>query len=165
MEENTFASHIIAATLFGFPVDTFDLRCIVKLYADRKGIKIIQFKKNLHGKNGLRHSWNVAKIWQYDLQIGPSIKRKRAEVGPSVVDKYFENLSKKLKEVESGKFGTTMRETNLTDEQGQKKVVTKHGCKYPERVNGPNTTKSSTSLMFFGNANAEGELLPPYVVY
>ena len=52
-------------------------------------------------------------------------------------------------------------ETNLTDEPGHKKVVTKRGCKYPERI--INSTKSSVSLMFCGNA--EGELLPPYVVY
>jgi len=52
-------------------------------------------------------------------------------------------------------------ETNLTDEPGQKKVVTKRGCKYPERI--INSTKSSISLMFCGNA--EGELLPPYAVY
>jgi len=52
-------------------------------------------------------------------------------------------------------------ERNLSDEPGHKKVVTKHRCKYPERI--INSTKSCVSLMFCGNA--EGELLPPYVVY
>jgi len=49
-EEATFKSYVVTASAYGFPVDTFDLRCIVKGYADRKGIKIRQFKNNLPGK-------------------------------------------------------------------------------------------------------------------
>lgn len=52
-------------------------------------------------------------------------------------------------------------EANLSDDPGQKRVITKRGVKYPERI--LNSTKSSTSIMFCGNA--KGKLLPPYVVY
>ena len=52
-------------------------------------------------------------------------------------------------------------ETNLTDDPGSKRAIVKRGEKYPERI--MDTTKSAVSLMFCGNA--EGTLLPPYVVY
>lgn len=52
-------------------------------------------------------------------------------------------------------------ETNLSDDPGNKRVLTKRGVKYPERIQ--DSTKSSISLMFCGNA--VGELLPPYTVY
>ncbi|XP_047142863.1 uncharacterized protein LOC124817109 [Hydra vulgaris] len=42
-----------------------------------------------------------------------------------------------------------------------KKILTKRGCKYPERI--INSTKTSFSIMICVNTN--GELLPPYVVY
>jgi len=42
-------------------------------------------------------------------------------------------------------------ETNLTDNPGNKLVITKHGCKYPERM--LNSTKTAT--MFCGNAEDE----------
>ena len=36
-EEECFVHHCIVASEFGFPIDTFDLRCIVKSYLDRQG--------------------------------------------------------------------------------------------------------------------------------
>jgi hypothetical protein len=44
---------------------------------------------------------------------------------------------------------------------GKKKIITRRGCKHPERV--MNTSKSATSIMFA--ATGDGKLLPPYVVY
>ncbi|KAH9643384.1 hypothetical protein HF086_015498, partial [Spodoptera exigua] len=52
-------------------------------------------------------------------------------------------------------------ETNLTDDPGRKKVIVRRRCKYPERV--LNHSKGSVSIMMAGTA--EGDLLPPYVVY
>jgi len=52
-------------------------------------------------------------------------------------------------------------ETNLTDDPENKRIITKRGAKYPERV--INSTKTATSFMFCGNA--EGKVLAPYVVY
>jgi hypothetical protein len=52
-------------------------------------------------------------------------------------------------------------ETNLTDDPGTKKVLHKRGSKYVEQIS--NITKSAISLMFRGNA--EGPLIPIYVVY
>jgi len=52
-------------------------------------------------------------------------------------------------------------ETNLTDDPGNKKVITKRGSKYVENI--CNSNKSAISLMFCGNA--EGHVIPTYVVY
>lgn len=157
-DEATFKSYIVTASEYGFPVDSFDLRCIVKGYADRKGITIRQFKKNMPGKE-----WITSFLKRHQdltIRFASNIKRKRAEVGPTVIEEYFQNLSKELEGVDACNIWN-YDETNLTDEPGQKKVVTKRGCKYPERI--INSTKSCVSLMFCGNG--EGELLPPYIVY
>ena len=52
-------------------------------------------------------------------------------------------------------------ETNLSDDPGWKKVITRRGPKYPKRV--INSSKSATSLMYA--ALADEKVLPPYVVY
>lgn len=50
-------------------------------------------------------------------------------------------------------------ETNLSDDPGKIIVViSKHGCKYPERV--MNHSKSCTPAMF--SRTDDGEFLPPY---
>lgn len=48
------------------------------------------------------------------------------------------------------------------DDPGRQKVISKRGCKYPERV--MNNSIASTSVIFAAAA-ADGKLLPPYVVY
>ena len=52
-------------------------------------------------------------------------------------------------------------ETNLRDNPGARKYVIKQGTKYPERIT--DSSKVTLSVMFCGNA--EGEVVPPYVVY
>lgn len=49
-----------------------------------------------------------------------------------------------------------------TDDPGGRKVISKRGCKYPERV--MNNSNASTSVIFAAAAAADGKLLPPYVV-
>ena len=51
-------------------------------------------------------------------------------------------------------------ETNLWDDPGTQKYVMKRGTKYPEKV--MDSSKVAFSVMFTGNA--EGDVLPPYVV-
>ena len=52
-------------------------------------------------------------------------------------------------------------ETNLQDDPGKNKVISKRGIKYPKRV--MDFSKSSVSVMFAGCA--DGTLLPSYVCY
>ena len=52
-------------------------------------------------------------------------------------------------------------ETNLRDDPGPRKHAMKRGTKYPEKV--MDSSKVAFSVMFA--SNAEGDVLPPYVVY
>jgi len=157
-EEEMFQAYVTTASSYGFPVDETDLRFIVKAYVDRKGSRIRQFCNNMPGKDWIKSF--IKRHSQLTVRLASNIKRKRAEVSPMVINEYFDNLSAELHGVDPCGIWN-YDETNLTDEPGQKKVIMKRGCKYPERI--MNSTKSSTSLMFCGNA--AGELLPPYVVY
>jgi hypothetical protein len=157
-QEEKFAQYTIAMSTFGFPIDTFDLRCIIKSYLDRKGRTVKKFKSNMPGKDWTdsflkRHS-------ELTVRLASNIKRKRAQVGVETIEEYFANLSNELSGVPPENVWN-YDETNLTDDPGSRKIITKRGCKYPERM--INSTKTATSLMFCGNA--AGEVIPPYVVY
>lgn len=76
------------------------------------------------------------------------------------LNNYFDNLTISLAGVSPSNI-VNYDETNLTDDPGRRKLITKRGCKYPERV--INHNKASTSVMF--TASADGKLLPPYIVY
>ena len=91
---------------------------------------------------------------------GQNIKTSRAAMKKEDFERYFENLSKVLKDIPPQNI-VNYDETNLSDDPGQEKLIFKRGKKYPERIQ--NYSKGSTSIMFSGTA--AGELLPSYVVY
>ena len=157
-EETMFVNYCMKMSQFGFPVDTFDLRCIVKSYLERQGRKISKFKNNFPGID-----WSLSFMRrhpQMTVRFASNIKRKRAGVSAETINKYFDHLDKELEGVPPGNVWN-YDETNLTDDPGNRRIITKRGIKYPERI--INSTKSATSLMFCGSAS--GEILPPYVVY
>ncbi|KAJ8882588.1 hypothetical protein PR048_014399 [Dryococelus australis] len=111
-------------------------RCyVVHSYLDKLGRKVSTFKKNVPGKD-------------------------RAAVDENVMTDYIFNLAETLEEVDPSNV-YNYDETNLTDNPGSKKVVTKRGLKYPEAV--CNASKANISIMMYGSAT--GELLAPYAVY
>lgn len=89
-----------------------------------------------------------------------NIKRARAEVSRMDLTPYFDHLKKELDGV-LPQCIINYDETNISDDPGRKKILTRRGSKRAERV--IDYSKSSTSVMFSGTAN--GELLPPYIVY
>lgn len=144
---------------WGYPLDTTDLRYIVKMYLDTAQISIKKFKNNFPGPDFVEGflKRNHGKI---STRICQNIKRSRAAVSPDTLKKYFGELEKSLQDVPTANI-INYDETNLTDDPGRKKVIVRRGCKYPERV--LNHSKGSVSIMMAGTA--EGDLLPPYVVY
>lgn len=144
---------------WGYPLDITDLRLLVKSYLDMLGIQHKRFKNNLPGRDFVfnfleRHKSIISE------RLCQNIKRARAATSPTIINKYFSELEKSLENVPLGNI-INYDETNLSDDPGRHKVITRRGCKYPERV--LNHSKASISLMMAGTA--EGELLPPYVVY
>ena len=157
-EELAFVSHIIKLSEFGFPMDELDLRFSVKSYLSLQGRNVNSFKNNLPGRD-----W--AKLFlkrhpQLTIRIADNIKRARAAITETVCKEFMENLGKTIEDVPAQNIWN-YDETNLSDDPGRKRCITRRGTKYPERV--INTSKTSTSVMFCGNA--VGDTLPPYVVY
>lgn len=156
-EEDSLIDHIKVLSEFGFPITEMDLRFAVKLYLDRKG-KVTDFRDNLPGYDWVKLFLHRHK--ELSTRMASNIKRVRAAVDEKVIGSYFEHLEKSMEGITSENCWN-YDETNVTDDPGNVKVICKRGAKYVENV--MNTTKASTSLMLCGNA--EGEILPPYVVY
>lgn len=158
-EEDMFKKCLIGCCDFGFPLSTFDLRMIVKSYLEKTGRTVKRFKNNVPGKE-----WVLSFLKRHpDLngsRFAANIKRSHAGIDAPVLKEYIDNLSEVVKDVPASHI-FNYDESNLTDDPGKKKVIVKRGMKYPERI--CNHSKTSISIMMCGSA--DGELLPPYVVY
>lgn len=158
-DEDIIVDRILTCAKWGYPIDHFDLRVIVKGYLDRLGRTVPKFKDNMPGPD-----FAVGFVKRHKDVLAPrtcqNIKRSRAATSPEDISSYFDHLEKSLENVPPSNI-VNFDETNLSDDPGRKTIITKRGCKYPERV--MNSTKSSTSIMFA--ASGDGVLLPCYVVY
>ena len=142
-----------------YPMDKYDLCCIVKGYLDRKGVQHAKFKNNMPSIEWAK-SFSARNGNALSERMRENIKRSRAAISPDTINNFFDNLQDTLENVPANNI-LNYDETNLSDDPGKKKVIIKHGSKYPERV--MNVSKSATSLMFA--ASADGTLLFLYVVY
>lgn len=158
-EEALLVNRIKICSDWGYPIDSLTLRLLVKDYLEKQGKKVRQFKNNCPGPDFVvsflkRHKEVLS------TRMCQNIKRSRAAVSPDIINSYFDELEKELKDVPPSNI-VNYDETNLCDDPGRKKLIFRRGCKYPERV--MNSSKASTSVMFA--ASADGKILPPYVVY
>lgn len=158
-DENLLVQRLKVCSEWGYPVDTWMLRRIVKEFLDRTGKKMLTFKDNLPGPDFV---YSFLKRHKQDLsyRMCQNIKRNRSAVSPKIINDYFDRLYEELQDVPASNI-VNYDETNLCDDPRKKKVITRRGCKYPERV--MNSTKASVSVMF--SAAGDGTILPPYVVY
>jgi len=91
-EEKLLVNIILDCAEWGYPIDRFDLRSLVKSYLDRRGKKVRKFKNNMPGKNWadgflIRHKEKLS------LRLYQNIKRARAGVSKEILNNYFDNLS------------------------------------------------------------------------
>ena len=159
-EEDMFVAHSIAMAAYGFPMTSFDLRCVVKSYLDRTGRKVPVFRnENLPGRD-----WAMSFLKRHkDVlaeRVAKNITYARAATDNQVIDAYFEHLEKELEGIPPEKIWN-YDETNVQDDPGSKKVIVRRGSKYPERIQ--NCSKACTSIMVCGNA--AGQLAPLYINY
>lgn len=143
----------------GYPIEPVTLRLLIKEFLDRQGKVVRTFKNNLPGRDFVyrflkRHSKSLS------ARMCQNIKGARAAVNPDTVNAYFNELECELKDIPPTHI-VNYDEMNLCDDPGRRLVITRRGCKYPERVF--NSTKASISVMFAASGN--GKILPPYVVY
>lgn len=158
-EESFIVKRLQICGEWGYPLDSFALRMLIRDYLNASGKVAKKFKNNTPGKDFAYSFLNRHKK-AISEKMCQNIKRNRASVSPETLNEYFQRLDEELKNVPPENI-VNYDETNLRDDPGKKKVIVKRGCKYPERV--MNSSKSSTSLMF--SAAGDGTLLPLYVVY
>lgn len=157
-EENSLIGHIIAMANFGFPVTPLNIRHIVKEYLDKAGRKITCFKNNLPGKQWM--DLFLARHKTLSKRVAKNITHSRAASDQQILDDFFNHLEAELEGIPASRIWN-YDETNLVDDPGTTKIITKRGTKYPERIR--NSSKACTSIMVCGNA--AGELAPIYVNY
>ena len=139
------------------PLDTFDVRCMVKNYLDRQGIQDQRFSNNLPGYDWLK---SFLKRHNLTTRVVDNVKPRRAEVDADAIISFFDEWETSAGTVPPENL-YNYDETNVCDDPGAKTVVCKRGLKRIERK--IEHSKSCVSLMFCGNAS--GEFLPPMVVY
>lgn len=153
---------IIAETLgtvanWGFPLTRIDIRDVVKKFLDKQGKVVPVFKENTPGPDFLDSF--IARN-NLSIRIASNIKQSRSSVNRNDILNFFNNAELALQEVKSTNL-YNYDETNVTDDPGSRKVVVPRNTKRVERVQ--EHSRASISLMVCGNAN--GDLLPPMVVY
>ncbi|XP_022181112.1 jerky protein homolog-like [Myzus persicae] len=157
-EETSFAQHCTKLADFGFPLIPADLKLSIKTYLDSKGVRVSRFKNNTPGDDWV--SGFLKRHPELSVKVSSNIKKSRAKITADDINDYMDRLEKNLAGIPPSRI-YNYDETNLTDDTGNKKVLCKRGTKYVEQI--CNSTKSAISLMFCGNA--EGHLIPNYVVY
>lgn len=156
-EEEIFVSRVTTMCNWGFPLDKIDLRMMVAAYLTKQKRVVARFKKNIPGDDW---ATSFMKRWKLTHRVATNIRRKRAKLEKEELEMYFDNIEKEVEGVLASNIWN-YDETNLRDDPGSKKAVMKRGTKYPERL--MDSSKLCYSIMFCGNA--EGDMLPPYVVY
>lgn len=98
-EEKSFVQHAVKLSEFGFPISTFDLRCIVKLYLDSCGRNEVRFSGNFPGKR-----WAESFVERHHAALSQrfasNIKRSRAAVNKDMINSYFDNVEKELQGID-----------------------------------------------------------------
>lgn len=157
-EEELIVKKILVCAEWGYPIDRLEIRCIVKAYLDEQKRKELRFKENLPNIDWVRSF--LQRHQELTARMCQNIKSVRSKVDAAAVNSYFDNLEETLDEVPAANI-LNYDETNLTDDPGSKKVITKRGTKRVDRI--LDATKQSTSIMMAGTG--DGKLLPPYIVY
>ena len=157
--EKFIAKRVASCVTLGFSLDSTDVRYLVKGYLVKRGLVMSRFKNNMPSKDWVDSSVRRnQEIISHIICL--NIKPTRASLSPSTVKGFIFNIAQTLRDIPSSNIMNN-DETNLEDDPGKKKVISKRGIKYPERV--MDLRKSSKSVMFTGCEN--GMLLPPYVCY
>lgn len=126
-EEENLVSYIAVLSTWGFPVNEFEIRQLVKNFLDRRGKIVDQFRNNFPGPD-----WASSFLKRHkdalSARLANNIKSTRANVGREKLEEYFTNLKESLAGVPPENI-LNYDETNLSDDPGRKKVIAKRGLK------------------------------------
>lgn len=156
--EDSLTKVLLTCADWGCPQSVLDMRHFVKSYLDRRGMRIKQFKDNLPGND-----WAEKFILRYPElrnRDALNIRRNRAKLSIETLSEYFDHLERSLEGIPPSNIAN-YDETNLQDDPGRKKLLTRRKTKYAERI--IDSSKSAVSIMYGGFA--DGTMMNPYVVY
>lgn len=156
-DEQLIAETLGVVSDWGFPLTPKDLAGVISGFVRRQGREVRQWKNNVPGYDFIK---SFAKRNNLSNRLATNIKQQRAAVGRHQISEFFKNIEPHLKNVLPSNI-FNYDETNVTDDPGAKKVLVPRGRKRVERIK--EHSRTSISLMICGNA--EGQLLPPMVVY
>ncbi|XP_043226388.1 uncharacterized protein LOC122383728 [Amphibalanus amphitrite] len=138
------------------PLSEIDIRLLVKNYLDRQG-KLTRFKNNMPGPDWMKLFMRRNNL---TARAAENVKPSRAGVTAAEIQGFFSRLAQVLEGVEPQNL-FNYDETNVTDDPGAKRCITRRGMRRVERR--MSHSKQATSIMFCGSA--DGKYLPPMVVY
>lgn len=101
------------------PLDSMDIRLLVKEYLDRTGVTDSRFKNNCPGVDWVN---SFVKRHALTQRLADNVKAARAEISRDDVNKYFDKLEQSLAGI-PGENIYNYDETNVTDNPGVKTVV------------------------------------------
>ena len=137
------------------------MKIVIQNYLTKQGRVELRFKNNMLGDDFI---YFFVERNQLRLRTAGNIKRSRAKVGSSEVQKFRSSEVQKffsnMKDVIEDTLPENIfnyDETNVTDDPGAKKVLVQRGARRIERVQ--EHSKMVVSLMVCWSAS--GELLPP----
>lgn len=91
-DEEQFVAHIVAVSIYyGYPVNTSDLRCVVKSYLDRIEKNEFRFNNNLPGSDWAESFMKRQKAI-LTQRTAKNISYARAATDEKVVNSFFNNL-------------------------------------------------------------------------
>ena len=156
-EELKIKHTIDSLTSWREPMSKTDIKLLVKVYLDKKGMLIESFKENYPGDD-----WMALFIKRHGLtqRFAQNVKPSRTKVNADVINNFFDNWEIEAKNVPKENI-CNFDETNVTNQPGTKKVICRKGIKQVERK--VEHSKASVSLMYSGFA--DGTMLPPMVIY
>ena len=103
----------------GFPLDSTDVRYLVKGYLDKHGLVITRFKNNMPSEDWIdffeRRNQEIV-----FLRISQNIKPTRASLSPSTIKDFISNIAQTLRDVPSSNI-MNYDEANQQDDPGGKR--------------------------------------------
>lgn len=121
-EEAVLVDQLEICSDWGYPVDSLPtLRLIIKDSFEKQGKQVHKFKNNMPGpdfvESFLKHHKEVL-----SSRMCQNIKRSWTAVSPEIINAYFNELEKDLKDVPPSHI-INYDETNLYDDPGKRKLI------------------------------------------
>ncbi|XP_069359717.1 uncharacterized protein [Maniola hyperantus] len=155
-EENAMETHLCAISDCGVPMRELDVRKIIQVYLNTKNREVEIFRNNLPGKDWAKSF--VSRHEDLKTRIYRNYMMRGLRVDSQAVNDFFDDLECELKGVPAANI-YSFTEAGFVDNLTKKKVVFVRDSRHPNVT----SVKSSLTAVFCGNA--EGAMMPPFLIF